>query len=299
MKQMNYEEFEQYVKENLKILLPEAYADFDIVIREVRRPGYSYHGLMLTGKEEGCGVIVDLDHYYQEYRKPVPISKIMLSIASMVQEHIPDVEFGDIQDYEKVRSRLFIRVMNRMWCWDYLSRVPYRAIEDLAVTSHILVTMNDGQVSSTPVTKDLLETYGVSEDQLFEDAVNNGMKLFPAEIRYMADVLEVNRDERAERIITNTHGINGAAALFYPGQMEDIARLVGGDYYAVPTSIHEMILVPAKEDISEAKMNQALQRTICDITDERDWLSDHIYFYDSEQHVFLSIGFTGDERRLS
>ena len=46
-------------------------------------------------------------------------------------------------------------------------------------------------------------------------------------------------------------------------------------------------------------MNQALQRTICDITDERDWLSDHIYFYDSEQHVFLSIGFTGDERRLS
>ena len=98
MKQMNYEEFEQYVKENLKILLPEAYADFDIVIREVRRPGYSYHGLMLTGKEEGCGVIVDLDHYYQEYRKPVPISKIMLSIASMVQEHIPDVEFGVIRE---------------------------------------------------------------------------------------------------------------------------------------------------------------------------------------------------------
>ncbi len=289
MKLMNYEEFEEYVKQNLKILLPESFQDADITVKEVRKPGYTYHGMALTKLDQRFGVIVDLEYYYRIYRKPTPISQILFSIASLIQENVPAVDLENITDYEWVSTRLFVRVFNRAWSRDYLQHIPHHAVEDLAITPHILVAINGSQISSTPVTYDLLAGYGVSPEQLFEDAMNNGMRMFPPELRYLADYLGAERDDRRERIITNEHGVNGAAALFYPGEMEEIARSIGDDFYAVPTSVHEMIIVPVSASSDEDEMNRALYRTIREYTDERDWLSDHIYYYDYEHRVFLSV----------
>ena len=298
MKLMRYEEFEEYVKQNLKILLPESFQDAEISVREVRKPGYTYHGMALTRLEQRFGVIVDLDYYYRMYRRPIPISKILFSIASLIQENVPDIDVENITDYEWTAARLFVRVFNRMWSRDYLRHVPHQAVEDLAVTPHVLLGINGTQISSTPVTYDLLSGYGIPASKLFEDAVNNSTCLFPAELRYLADYLGAERSERRERIITNGYGINGAASLFYPGQMDAIAEEVGDDFYAVPTSIHEMIIVPASVSSDEDEMNRALYRTISEFTDERDWLSDHIYYYDSGHRVFTSVrteDFSGPE----
>lgn len=289
MTMMKFEEFEEYVKQNLKILLPENYEDASIKIDEVKKPGYSYHGMAVTQQNQRFGVIVDLDHYYSMYRKPVPISQIMFSIASLVQESFPDVDLELIMDYEWVKNRLFIRVFNRNWSKDYLRHIPHQVVEDLAITPHILVASDGKQISSTPVTYDLLREYGIPPQELFDTAMQNGMKMFPPTIKYMADLLGIGRDIRAERVITNEWGINGAAALFYPGEMDEISEEISDDFYAVPTSVHEMILIPAGSAMSEGKMNEALHQTIRDYTDEREWLSDHIYYYDSEHHVFSSV----------
>lgn len=289
MKLMTFDEFTEYVKQNLRILLPEHLQDSDIEVREVTKPGYTYRGLSLTKLDRRFGVIVDLDAYYRAYRKPTPISKIMFSIASLIQENIPDIDIENITDFEWVRPRLFVRVFNEEWSRDYLRHIPHRTVEDLAITPHVLMAIDDSRVSSTPVTFDLLSSYGITAEQLFEEAMNNSMILFPAQQRSLAYYQPEASRNRFVRVLTNEQGINGASALFYPGEMDNVASAVGEDFYAVPTSIHEMIIVPASEAQEEDEMNRALYRTISEFTDERDWLSDHIYFYDSEHRLFMSI----------
>ena len=48
-------------------------------------------------------------------------------------------------------------------------------------------------------------------------------------------------------VLSNIEGEHGAAALFYPGVQEKISEVVGGDYYVLPSSIHEVLII--KDDI--------------------------------------------------
>lgn len=299
MELMNYLEFETYVKENLKVLLPEAYQDSDVCIKEMRRPGYTYRGVGVKKMNDNYGIVVDLEQFYEAYRKNMPISKVMFSIASYVQTELPPIEVEGVMDYEWTRKRLFIRVMNRMWCRDYLKRVPHLVAEDLAVTPHIKMFETGDRLSSTPVTYELMERYGIRKKQLLRDAAENGMRLFPPRLKYLADVIGVDRDERVQRIITNDRGLNGAAALFYPGEMERTAAQMGGSFYAVPTSVHEFILEPADTDKSETQMMDALHETLRVFTNEDDWLSDHLYYYDAERHQFAAVYAEEKQNKLS
>ncbi len=286
---MNYEEFETYVCENLKVLLPEDYQDSVLRVDQITKPGFSYRGLRVGKSQEHYGIVVDLNHYYQIYRTPVPLSQIMYSIASLIREQVPQIDLKLVMDYEWVKPHLFIRVFNRTWCSSYLRNIPFKTIEDLAVSPHILASSDDHQISSTPVTYSLLDQLGVSAEQLMIDALENAMHLFPARLHYLADILGADRVERQDRILTNSAGINGAAALFYPGELQRIAEEVNGDFYAIPTSIHEAIITPAELAPAEETMQNSLMETLYGFTKQQEWLSDHIYYYDRSRQIFSSI----------
>ena len=46
-------------------------------------------------------------------------------------------------------------------------------------------------------------------------------------------------------VLTNNVQLNGAAALFYPGVMDQAAERLGGDFIVLPSSTHEVIMIPA------------------------------------------------------
>ncbi len=46
-------------------------------------------------------------------------------------------------------------------------------------------------------------------------------------------------------IATNTERMNGAATILYDGLLHGFAEQVGDDLYPMPSSLHEMIIVPA------------------------------------------------------
>ena len=289
MEQMDFEQFKEYVRGNLPTVLPESFHNASIIYDVIHKPGFSYQGMRVSREGQKYGIVVDLDYYFKVYNRPTPITDIMAAIASMITERIPDIDLSLVTDYSWVKTRLFIRVFNRTWCRDYLSQIPYRAVEDLAVTAHLLAAENNGQISSTPVTHQLLASYGITPEQLLLDAAENGMKLFPPHLHYLSDLMEVDHDSRAERVLSNRIGINGAAALFYPGEMDKLAEEVGGDYYVVPTSVHEMIISPVNAGVNEEQMADALQAVMRNVTEERDWLADHVYYYDSVRRLFVAI----------
>ena len=83
--------------------------------------------------------------------------------------------------------------------------------------------------------------------------------------------------------------MNGAACMFYPGVLEDFGKKLGRDFYLLPSSVHEVILVPADETVSK----EALWEIVTDINRtqvaEEEILADSVYYYDRKKDRILWI----------
>ena len=83
--------------------------------------------------------------------------------------------------------------------------------------------------------------------------------------------------------MTNTSRINGANALVQEELLAQVGDVLGGDYYVLPSSTHELILIQDDGSISK----EALERMVTEINStqvpKKDLLSNKVQFYDSRQ----------------
>lgn len=174
----------------------------------------------------------------------------------------------DFKDYEAVRKQLFIKVSPVGKILHEQKDAPYEKRENLAITAHVLLKQNEDYVASMAVTNPMLESFGVTKEQLFHDASANAPSIFPARITDMDKVMTelcldlILEEDKADMtkeeiqqilsdlgtidmrdtkmiVVTNERKLDGAAAIFYPGVMEQIGKQMEGNYYILPSSIHE------------------------------------------------------------
>ena len=86
-------------------------------------------------------------------------------------------------------------------------------------------------------------------------------------------------------ILSNTSGINGATSLLYKDELKTIARKIGEDFYILPSSVHEVILIP----VSLAPSHEELSRMVQEVNEtqvpDEDILSDRAYYYRVEDDM--------------
>ena len=87
--------------------------------------------------------------------------------------------------------------------------------------------------------------------------------------------------EDAMYVISNSDKTFGAAALLDSDAMDKIEEQIG-EFYILPSSVHECILVPKKEDMDLATLENMVQEVNATQVSKEEKLSDHVYAYDSE-----------------
>lgn len=197
--------------------------------------------------------------------------------------------FRSMLDYDKVKDRIYVRIQKDCDMGDVLKTT----ILDWAVTYHILMgDPEDKMLLSCQVTKDLFDGFGVSLEQLHKDSLLNSQRLFPASCERILDVLmpgagdDFNNQFSAADgfemlVITNKSNTFGASAILYPGMLEKLRERLGNEFYILPSSVHEVLAVPAGRSDAEclAEMVRSINNTELDYDDR---LSDHVYRYDAE-----------------
>jgi hypothetical protein len=83
-------------------------------------------------------------------------------------------------------------------------------------------------------------------------------------------------------VLTNSVRINGATSVLYPHTLRLFAERNGGSFYLIPSSVHEMILIPKADDISAMALKQMLLEANYSVVSRDDFLSNHIYYYDDQ-----------------
>ena len=300
---MDFKEFTDVIKENIRDYLPDSYRDAEIKVEEFHKLDHSYMGMQV--KREGQTVVpnINLNAHYSNFRQNgqslAGMDAVLQSIAQQVQSQLLlDTEW--LQDYSQVKDKLYIRVSDAQENAYMLSNSPHKEVDGLAVSYHIAFENGRGIEASTPVTNDLLKMYGITEEQLHNDAMASAQQLLPVHLVSMAemmgqmmgmdaDTIRPTMDEPRLMVLTNDQTLHGASALFYPDMMDSIADYLGSDYFVLPSSIHEVLLLPDDGTVDPEVLETMVQDVNMAVVSPEERLSDHAYHYDAKDHVLEKV----------
>lgn len=195
--------------------------------------------------------------------------------------------------YDSIKDLLEVNAISEKYNRDVLAGTKYRVLGDIAIVYFINADNRDlGEVmKAIPVLN------AISIKQIENDALLNSMTRNPAVIKSMDSEIEsiigisIPKDEAtSEMYIASVPSKKfGACVLAYPGFFEQAAATVGGSYYVIPSSVHELILVKDSGNLSDDDINK-FKRDIKlvnkTILARDEILSDNLYHYDAEFHKF-------------
>lgn len=306
---LTFRDFQVWAEKEIRNWLPPGYEDAEYSIHPVDNLSNVYTALTVRKRGLEAAPSINLDRFYQGYLDGAPLDSVMKEMVRMVLqgEFYMDLEW--LNDYEKVKHRLFIRLSNAEFNQSILESIPHKLVLDLAVTYHIWMEIPGRGAGNIKITNDLLEMYGIDCDQLHEDAMKNSQIILPAHMDLMPNFIfgeasarepgcncSEGMDEAAGCpdpdpinemvIVTNEKLLNGASALLYPGTMEKAAEILGGDYYVLPSSVHELILFAPRGRLDVEAMTEMVRSINAEHVELKDRLSDTVYHYDPETMIF-------------
>ncbi len=282
---MTNEQFIGWIRNNITAHLPSDYSDAQVDICPVIKTGSSYIALTVRKDGQLLTPAVNLNVQYASYEKGKELDAVIADIAKMVTMRTPDFDVSFLSNYGDVKEHLFIRVCSQDANKELLASVPHKTIADLAITYHITVGETDKDTASIMVTDSLMKAYKLTAEQLHADALANSVKMLPARIVPVTDMIKEiagfvpGLPCGGMLVLTNSLGLNGASALFYPGILEEISRKMEGDYYVIPSSIHEIIAVPCLLGRDPGILENIVMDINQSTVQPEDRLSDRVYRY--------------------
>ena len=161
-----------------------------------------------------------------------------------------DVDF--FTDYRKLKSTVVYKLINAEKNRELLKKVPHLPYLDLAIVFYCLLADTPVGNATVLIHNSHLTLWNISCAQLYRDAAANAAKLLPARLCGMAEVireLSGGEDEPEDvgvpmYVLTNTQKSLGAACILYDGMLKSCAARLGEAFYVLPSSIHEVIMVP-------------------------------------------------------
>ena len=179
-----------------------------------------------------------------------------------------------ILDMDYVKRNVVFRLVNEAAVRDGEVSDPWNG--DMVIVYRIHMKNDMSIVVSY---SDIKRMFG-DVDTMRKLAKENTPRLFPAIFLGMKEQLEricgfsIGEEPEKMYVLTNKTGVNGATCILYPDIHKVIREKINGAYYIIPSSIHELIIVPA--DMVE-KGKEELDNIIGDINtevvDEKDFLS--------------------------
>lgn len=305
---MKKEEFFIYIRDNIRTYLPESYQYADIsLVENVKLNDLRLTTLLIRRPGEVMIPAIYLDNLYDAYRRGKPTEECLSELAEVrVQANVENEKeelFSDISRYDAVKERLQMRVCDYDQNKERLKGKLYRREGDFALTYHVEYEMED-MSANFQVTNDILSVWGVDEETVHQDALQADQRRTPVLVN-MEDIIYLMagqpgyqnllwEDEALDLdsgmipmfILTNQKMYNGAGVLFHDGVKEKISELMGGDYYVLPSSIHEVIIVPPQ--ISAADLSEMVHTVNREHVEVEDRLSDQVQFYDSQTKTLLN-----------
>ena len=183
--------------------------------------------------------------------------------------------------------------MNQEANKDLLKEVPYEAYLDMAIVFYVLLEVNTYGMASMLIKDEHLAMWNVTAEEICRRAYENTGKLLPYELKTMKAVIQELTDTESENkedvmyVLSNRSRSYGAAAILYKGRLEGIGEYLKEDYYVLPSSVHEVIIIPQSAAPGQEELSDLVTEINTTQVDAEEVLSNHAYYYDRKKKKLL------------
>ena len=293
---MNYQQFVMALKEKVASKLGQT---VDVQIHTaLKNNGYERVGLTISEKHINLSPTIYLEEYFKHFEDDDSIDDIADSILHVYHEirfeHSWQVH--TISNFENMKEKIVYKIIHAPQNEVLLQTLPSIAYLDFAIVFYILFEIDEKGTATIPVTEDLLQVWETTLDEIHELAKQNTPKLLPAVFKPMRIVIDelmgnpcnnLIQSDDIMFVLTNSLRSFGAICILYEDVLFHIGNLLRENYYILPSSIHEVIIIPE----SQAPCKETLNEMITEINETQveieDVLSDHVYYYNREKKELL------------
>lgn len=290
---MNYETFknaiaasvQEYFGENAAITLHPVIKNNNVVL----------DGLTIQEKSVNISPTIYLNYYFEDYQNGKSLTHIRDEILQTYKNSrsSENMDLSFFTDYQKVKYRIVYKLIHYEKNKQLLKDVPHFPYLDFAIVFCCLILNGPGGNATILIHNHHLDYWNTTAEALFSLAQKNTPTLLPAEVKSMEDVLKtfctelpIFTDVDTETlsmcpmyVLTNTVKLFGASCILYPEVLSDFAEKIQSDLYIIPSSIHEVLLIPADRENSIHHLNSMIRDVNSSQVQDEEILSSHVYFY--------------------
>lgn len=186
---MDYSQFMIKMKDSLRERL-----GAEVEVKTVSVPknnGVVMQGIALRRPGEKVVPTIYTEGFYMDYLEGRDMEDILEDFLDIYETQgaadVPDMDF--YSDYEKVKKRLSLKLVNREKNKAMLTEMPQKEFLDMAVVFYCLVDSPLAGTAAILVKDAHRESWGVTAEQLYEDALSNAERMLPGTIRSMEEML--------------------------------------------------------------------------------------------------------------
>lgn len=288
---MNYTDFKDSVLSSLRAAFG---PDVTFSVSDIIKNNDTHlDGLTMLGTGRNLSPTLYLNHYYRQYQNKRPFSDIVADIRAVFLEHQTkgpiDVSF--FTDYARVKSRIIFKLVNYARNRELLERVPHYRFLDLAIVFNCLLESGSSGTATILIHHQHLDYWHITKDDLYALAKINTPALLTSELHSMTEIIadlfpndaSALLSEAAEAsflyVLTNQHKLNGSVCILYRHLLKDIADRMKSDLYILPSSVHEVLLIPASNRTAASDLTDMVRDVNTTQLAQEEILSDHVYYF--------------------
>lgn len=319
-----YQHFLEDIVKNVRAHVPKGTI---VQVRKLmRNNGCVAEGLEIRSHDTDMSPAIYLRQYFDAFRNGADIQDLSEKIIGIYLESCRKIPFAPdfFNCYSNLSGRIVYKIINYYKNQELLQNIPHMRVLDLAVVYYCLAD-REASWTSFAISNDNLLMWGIPEEKLFREAAVNTPKLLPPKISPLREVLSDMMDGEMETagqtdekggnakgkqlyqkdgqvqmvkeadgpeiyVLTNEAKIQGAACMLYENVLQDFAEKRGSDLVILPSSVHEVLLVPARAygGLVNGRPYRAVVRDfnnmVASVNETEvapdEVLSNHIYIYD-------------------
>lgn len=275
---------------------------FRAEVREVRKNnGTHLHGLLISSKGQSAVPTIYLEPYLRAYEAGMSFEEVASWLIAVYGASNPkgrlDMDF--FTSFEEVRDRICYRLIGRKKNEELLQEIPHVDFLDLAVCFYYAYhgeSLGDGTIL---IYNSHMEMWETNAMELANLANRNTRRLFPWQCNSLEEMLQELADsgmcadmedsmDMPMKVLTNNRSTHGAACILYPGVLEEIGKKIGSDFFILPSSIHEVIILPDMGSEDKEWLKTLISMVNSKDVAPEEVLSDTLYRYNrAEKRVVI------------
>lgn len=280
-------EYTKFVTEVERIIKSKLVEGTTTEVRTItKNNGHIRIGIVIIQEGSNVSPTIYMESFYQAYECGRALFDIVDDVLDVYEKAklTQNFDIQALKDYARIKNRIVCRAINREKNEQWLQKVPYMECLNLAIVCYIRLDIPSRGEASVVVDEEMQKMWGISKDQLFWSACTNTERILPYSFHNLAEMAAKSMGHSQEEdkqiyVLTNQEFLYGAVTILYTKMTKYLGEVLGEDYYVIPSSIHEVMVVPLSSGLGRQELESMLRDINQTSLDPEEVLSDQVYYY--------------------